>query len=198
MQDQRFGQHHHLTTAMPAAVHVPVIREDQQGILRRVQPGGNLAQQGIGAAGGGIPARRVAAALMVPGIIHLVEVDQHQAGITRQHGQGSRHHFRIGNPIIPGGVKGLVRRGTGKQLFKPVVGGNAGSHSGALDGGKDGVLCQRGDIFIIKVESRSAVDFLPGAGEQGGIAGRRVGWGARVHRCRSTLRPQAVEHRHDG
>jgi hypothetical protein len=108
---------------------------------------------------------------MMPGVIDLVQMDQHQliSGIF-QPGQSSLQYRLIGTVILMRGIETCGNAGICQHIFEPEKTGDSGLQAGAPGGGKDIILVE--ETFPRRGDWRLAiVDYRPGPGENGGPTG---------------------------
>ena len=89
------------------------------------------------------------------GIIHLVNMDEHQLIIAGNHWQGGFHNGLIGSGILAGSVIRSIHSGLRNELLEPVIAGDGGTQAEAVNGGKNVILGKGGDIGIIQINGRS-------------------------------------------
>ena len=121
-QHERLAQHYFFVAAVPADVDLPVVAHHQHRVLGQVELRQDLTQQGVRTGRGGIPVRVLRPALVVPGVIDLVQVDESELlPASAQPGQGCVHHLAVRAAVLQRRVKAGVHRRLGDQLLEPVV-----------------------------------------------------------------------------
>ena len=195
--DERFEQHDRVLPAVAAAVDLAVVGDDDHGILSQIHVRNDLLQQVIGPRGGLVPAVVARTALVVAGIVHLVDVDQDELILPGiEPGKRGVHHIPIRESVLAGGVVRLVDGLLRDELLEPVVPADRGPQAGPVRGAEQVILCPCWDIRILQVHGRPVIDIGPGAGHQAGVSRLRVRGRAAVHGGPRALLAQLVQEWH--
>ena len=196
-QHPRLHQGDRVLPAVAAAVDLAVIAGDEEGILAQIERRGDLSQQVVGAARGGIPARIGRPALVVAGIIHLIDVNQREEVIVGlQPRQRGVDHGTVSGRVFAGRVEAGIHRSLRDQALEPVVAGDRGLPAGALDGRDQVILRPGGDLGVVEVDGGAIAHIGPGAGEQRRVARLRIARRPAVDRRRRAAAAQLVQKRH--
>jgi hypothetical protein len=185
-------------SAVAAAIDLAVIADHQQRIALQVELSRDGGQHGIGACGRFVPMRIARAALVVAGVIDLVEMDQDQPVLARgEPGFRRRHDRHIGRVVLAGGKETGIALGGGDHALEPVVAGDGRAQTGAMRHSEEGLGRQRRQLLVIEIDGRCAADFRIGPAEQEGPHGLGVGGRAGQHLGRGAQRSQPGEGGHE-
>jgi hypothetical protein len=103
---------------------------------------------------------------MMPGVVYLVDVDEHQSGVPfLQPGQGGIDYLAVGSFVFAWRIKADIDRILRNQFLKPVIARNRSLQTCPVGSREKIVLGPGGDLVVIQVNGGSIAEIRPCAGQ---------------------------------